>query len=877
MLLQRYRIEKILGQGGMGEVLLAHDTLLHRRVALKRLRPDAVQGGAARGSILREARRASAINDPRIAAIYDVLEVENDVVIVMEYVAGSTLRERMKQPMSLDEFWNLSTQCVEAVAAAHAHGLIHRDIKPDNLMVTGDGQIKILDFGIAKRAEADPPNPSHTVATTTAEAAGTLAGTPQYMAPEALYGGKIDIRTDIFSLGAVFYEMLTARQPFAASSYEAILDRVMNATPEPLTQWNPGAGSALSDVVTKMLAKDPALRHGSCAEVMEDLGRVRELGPAPHLAPASTPSAATPRVRRARRTTWAIATGGLLAAVAAAIFSSATSLPALPRDRNLAVLAPVTPASGEDFAAFALGSVERLSAWLQSHQQTPGFQVASFQEGWDEQVRSPRDARQVLGANLALTATLEQHTDTFHARLDLWDTIREKIIRSRSVEAPAAQPFVFLDRIDRDAAAMLGLKTLQDPRSMSDVRGAGTLRFLMQGIGRSVSAANGDQERRAVADLEIASRTEPEASTAHAWLAAGELKAYKLSGDRTALERARVAAVRAVSLDSARPEPHRVLGAVLASELDSRGSLHELEKACRLVPTDDETWVRWGRTYGRLGEPEREREVYRQVIAARPHCWQPHWWLAASWFRDGHPDEAIDAYEQMIRRSPELYRGYANLGGLLVLRGDYGRAIDTLQRSIALRPTKTAFDNLGTAYFNSGRLEDAVAAYNQSFQFGSADYQTWLNLGDAYYWLRNRRDQARDAYTQAVRLGRDESRARALAGRSFAVMIPANLATVFPKLGQIDSARVFLGMALRADSANSMVQYCAALTYWQLNERERAVVWLRKAVDGGYPIAWLRDSPIFLEWREVDGFRALVASATPELPPVAPSNEGGRR
>ena len=144
-----------------------------------------------------------------------------------------------------------------------------------------------------------------------------------------------------------------------------------------------------------------------------------------------------------------------------------------------------------------------------------------------------------------------------------------------------------------------------------------------------MSAANGDQERRAVADLEIASRTEPEASTAHAWLAAGELKAYKLSGDRTALERARVAAVRAVSLDSARPEPHRVLGAVLASELDSRGSLHELEKACRLVPTDDETWVRWGRTYGRLGEPEREREVYRQVIAARPHCWQPHWWLAA--------------------------------------------------------------------------------------------------------------------------------------------------------------------------------------------------------------------------------------------------------
>jgi tetratricopeptide (TPR) repeat protein len=664
--------------------------------------------------------------------------------------------------------------------------------------------------------------------------------------------------------------MLTARHPFDAPSFQQFLDRVMNVTPEPVREWNPGVGDALSDVVTKMLAKDPASRHASCAEVMDDLHRAHSLGTAPPARPASARARAAHEARWRRLVAPALAIGAVVIAASSLALWRVSAGPALPRDRNLAVLGPATPGADEDFASFAVGATERLNARLGRHQQTPGFQLASFQEGLDEQVQSAADARKVLGVELALRPTIERHTDTFHARLDLWDTAHERILRSRTIETPVAQPFVFMDRLYRNAALMVGLTPIEPPTR--DVRGAGTLRFVMQGIGRQASASTVEQAQRAVADLEIATRTEPEAAGAQAWLALAELKAYKLGNDHAALERAKSAAVRAVALDSARAEPHRALAAVLASELDSRGSLDEFAKTCRLAPTDDDAWLRWGRTYGRLGKPELELEVYRQAIASRPHCWQPYWWLAASHFRDGQLDEAIRAYQQMIARSPALYRGYANLGGLLVLRGDYGRAIDTLQRSVALRPTKTAFDNLGTAYFNSERLEDAVAAYNQSFQFGSADYQTWLNLGDAYYWLRNRQDQAADAYAQAIRLGRDEIRTRALAGRSFVVMIPANLATVFPKLGQPDSARAFLSVALRADSANSMVQYSAALTYWQLNERQRAITWMRKAVAGGYPIAWLRDSPVFHEWKDVDGFRALVASAAGGPHPVAPTH-----
>src|SRR5262249_9566879 len=160
-----------------------------------------------------------------------------------------------------------------------------------------------------------------------------------------------------------------------------------------------------------------------------------------------------------------------------------------------------------------------------------------------------------------------------------------------------------------------------------------------------------------------------------------------------------------------------------------------------------------GRTYAQLNQPEQERDTYLAVIAQRPHCWQPYWWLATWYYRRGQVEESIQAYERMVRRSPDLYRGYSSLGGLLVLHGDYDRSIDTLKLSLALRPTKAAFDNLGTAYFNSGKIAEAVGAYNQSFQFGFAEYDSWLNLGDAYYWLRDRKDQAAEAYGQAIRLG----------------------------------------------------------------------------------------------------------------------------
>ena len=858
--LGRYRIERTLGQGGVGEVLLALDTLLHRRVALKRLLPSGEGRAEQRSVILKEARRASQINDRHIAAIHDVLELDDQIVLVMEYVDGLTLRQRMAEPVSLEAFWNLATQCVEGMAAAHAHGVIHRDLKPENLMVTHDGEVKILDFGIARRSGTGEGRLTTTATSLTSD----IAGTPQYMAPEAHLGGTVDQRTDIFALGAVFYELLTTQRPFRGSTYAAVVDQVLNAEPPPVVELNPAAGLELSNLVTRMLAKDPAQRFATSRDLMEQLERVHrgEVGVVSPPAPARRARARLP-IRRGAWTIPALSAAGALVAVALGITWSRLQPPALPRDRNLALLAPVVHGGG-DFGSFALGAVALLAERLRKHTDTPGFQMASFSGGLDEGISTAAEARKVLGVNLVVIPTLEQEADVLRARLDLMDTARGRALATRTVQVPAAQPFEFLDQMYRAAAGLLGLKARDgDAASVIGVRGAGTLRFHLQGTGRLRAARDTNAVKLAGSDFEVACRTEPSAAVARAGLAAAQLRLHLLTRDPALLARSEATAREAVGLDSSRAEPHRILAGALAIERNQPEALAEYSRAYRLDPTDDDAALKMARTYARMGDPAKEKQAYLAIIAQHPHWWKPYWWLGACDFRQGNVDEAIQAYRGVIQRAPDYAGGYSDLGGMLVLRGSYPQAIAALQRSLALRPTKGAFDNLATAYFNSGRLAEAVDAYNQSFQFGTAGYESWLNLGDAYFWLRNRRAEATDAYAQAVRLGREEITDRTHDGRTPDVMISANLATIFPKLGQPDSARLYIARAVAADSANPRVHYCAALTYWQLNRKEVAIASLEKSVHEGYPVTWLRDSPIFQEWRAVPAFVTLVGEAKP--------------
>ncbi len=310
----RFQICARLGSGGMGEVYLAEDTGLKRLVALKRIAPALRADAKSRQRLWKEAELASRLNNPHIAAIYDVLEDGDEVFVVMEYIEGETLRQRLGRPLRIDEFLSIATQSSAALAAAHQAGLLHRDIKPENLMLTGSGEVKALDFGVAREL----PGPDGPTARETREAP-TFSGTVPYMAPEILGEKKSDARADIFSLGVVFYEALAGHNPFRRAGFLETCDAILHEEPPLLLEQNSEVPADLERIIHKMLAKNPAERYATAADLHVDLEAVRR-----DMAPAVARRSFRARDKTSRRLGWRFAVFAATLLAAAGLIGTLT-------------------------------------------------------------------------------------------------------------------------------------------------------------------------------------------------------------------------------------------------------------------------------------------------------------------------------------------------------------------------------------------------------------------------------------------------------------------------------------------------------------------------------------------------------------------------
>ena len=266
-----YEVLSRIGAGGMGEVYKARDARLDRFVAVKVLSDRVADDLESRGRFDREARTLASLSHPHICAIFDAGHQNGTDYLVMEYLDGQTLAQKLETgPLPLREAVRIALQIVDALDTAHTRGIVHRDLKPGNVMMIG-WDAKLLDFGLAKLKRPDEA-PSISDSTRSPDTAlGVILGTLQYMAPEQLEGGNVDARTDIFAFGALFHEMVTGRKAFPASSQASLIAQIMSADPEPLSKFQPMTPALLERVIRRCLAKNPAQRWQSARDLLTQL------------------------------------------------------------------------------------------------------------------------------------------------------------------------------------------------------------------------------------------------------------------------------------------------------------------------------------------------------------------------------------------------------------------------------------------------------------------------------------------------------------------------------------------------------------------------------------------------------------------------------
>jgi serine/threonine-protein kinase len=842
-----YRVLEMIGAGGMGEVYLAHDTRLDRQVALKVLR-GADPAGVARQRLHREAQAAARLNHPGIAAIHDVLDEGDRCFIVMEYVEGQSLNAMLDARLSVVQAVGIAAQVADALAYAHERGVIHRDVKPANVRVRPDGSAKLLDLGIARVTAAG--NQSAAPSTTTA----LVQGTPGYMAPEQFAGGPVDARADLYSLGALLFDLLTGRPPFVGRDFLAQAVAISSGPAPRVSQFNASVPAGVDAIVARALARDPAERFQTAAAFAAALR-----GEAARLSGAETSesSGVAPRVRPRRALVLA---GAVMIAVAVAAIPAYRMLTqrgaGAPKRTILAVL-PVGNVPGDAGAESLAAGIA--AVFVSNLGTVPGVRLlsgaatAAYRDNRTDVAKIARELDADAVVDLSLQEGGEAHA-TMRGSLarpgqlaaDWTQTIAGDVLTVErqlleSVARTLERRDVFGRRLTAEDWTRLLRMPTTDRQAMSEYS---TARSLLEHVDRE---GNLD---RAVALFTSATARDPSFALAYAGLAEAHASRYGRRKDPAAAAQAIAAAEAALKLDPSQAAVRTSLGSIKRLTGQPEQAIAEFRKALALQPNNDDTRRQLGQTLAANGQIDEGIAEIQHAIEVRPDYWNNYFTLGYVLYTAGRYQDAITAYRRTTELNPTFPGGYQMLGTAQHKLGDVEAAIGNYEHAVRLGPNAAAYSNLGFFYYSTERYREAIAAYSEAVKRDPAAPTYHRNLADSYRRAGNT-TAARAEYEHAL----DTANA-ALAVNPRDALTISLVALCEARLGRAAAAERHAAEAASLPSASRDVIGRQAQVLALIGQSARALAALRKGIQAGYTVSERDDE--FDTLRSHPEFKALL-------------------